>query len=576
MNRDRIPCSRLLTITLLLLLQSAAVCADGLRAAVSRNEITLGETFQLSIFSDTEQAGDPDFSMLERDFQIVNRSQAKNMQIINGKVNRMQRWNLMMQPKRIGQLTIPSISVGGESTDPITLTVNEAAPAKEAVAGDDIFLKVEVDREQAYPGQQVILSVRLYRGVSTENASLSPPQSNDPDILIHKLGEDQQYQSQISQRRYTVVERRYALFPSHSGRLELSPLKFEGEIMQSRRRNNRLLTLPFDSFQQPGKITRLQSRALTLEILPRPQRAAGQPWLPSSNLQLTETWSKPPTEWKVGEPITRTLMLFADGLTSAQLPELEQMLPAELKQYPDQPQLQDRADRDGITGVRESKIAIIPNRPGRYTLPAISIPWWNIDKGRMERAEIAPRTIDVQPAAATTTPGRDPAVDARAVASAPASRIPAAVPGEAVASWLVWLLAAGWLLTSLAWGYSAWRRQQPSRRSGTAPRQAASPTLSEIGAACSRNDPLATQRALLAWAQRRWPDSPPRSLAHLARLLDDEAVASAIADLEQTLYAADTPIWEGGALWQRLQKRSQRESQPAAPQIDTLAPLHPG
>jgi hypothetical protein len=580
MNRHRKSGNLALAILLLLLVQSAAAVADGLSAHVSRNEINLGETFQLSIFTDTAQDGDPDFSALEDDFRIVNRSQSNNMQMINGKINRMLRWNLMLQPKRSGQLTIPSISFGSQRTEPITLSVGEAEPAKEAITGDDIFLKVEVDREQAYPGQQILLTVRLYRAVSTESASLSQPQTNDPDILIRKLGEDEQYQSQIKQRRYTVVERRYALFPSRSGRLELAPLRFEGETMLTRRRNNRLFTLPFDSFQQSGKIVRLQSQALEIDILPRPAEAEGQPWLPTSNLQLTESWGKPPVDLKVGEPVTRTLMLFADGLTSAQLPELDTRLPAELKQYPDQPQLQNREDKSGVTGIRQSKIAIVPNRAGRYTLPAITIPWWNVEKGRMERAEIAERTIDVLPAptaAAAPEPPPTPAAETFTSEQVATTRTPAEPVNERSATApLNWLLAAGWLLTLLAWGYSAYRGRRKPRQDQTRKPQGTAPTSAEIKAACQRNDPLAAQRALLAWAENQWPGDPPRSLARLAEKLDDEAVASAIADLEGALYAADAPAWRGETLWRQLQKRTPHKPRASSPQVDVLAPLHPG
>lgn len=350
--------------------------------------------------------------------------------------------------------------------------------------------------------------------------------------------------------------------------------------MLTRRRNNRLFTLPFDSFQQSGKIVRLQSQALEIDILPRPAEAEGQPWLPTSNLQLTESWGKPPVDLKVGEPVTRTLMLFADGLTSAQLPELDTRLPAEMKQYPDQPQLQNREDKSGVTGIRQSKIAIVPNRAGRYTLPAITIPWWNVEKGRMERAEIAERTIDVLPAptaAAAPEPPPTPAAETFTSEQVATTRAPAEPVNERSATApLNWLLAAGWLLTLLAWGYSAYRGRRKPRQDQTRKPQGTAPTSAEIKAACQRNDPLAAQRALLAWAENQWPGDPPRSLARLAEKLDDEAVASAIADLEGALYAADAPAWRGETLWRQLQKRTPHKPRASSPQVDVLAPLHPG
>lgn len=56
------------------------------------------------------------------------------------------------------------------------------------MTGDDIFLKVEAKPAQAYQGEQILLGVQLYRALSTDNASLSQPETDDPDILVKKLG----------------------------------------------------------------------------------------------------------------------------------------------------------------------------------------------------------------------------------------------------------------------------------------------------------------------------------------------------------------------------------------------------
>ena len=133
----------------------------------------------------------------------------------------------------------------------------------------------------------------------------------------------------------------------------------------------------------------------------------GKTWLPANDLSLTESWSQTPPNFVVGEPITRTLTLKADGLTAAQLPSMAMGDSNNFKAYPDQPRLNDKIGSAGISGTRQEKIALIPTRAGEITLPAIEIEWWNLNGKQMEVAKLPARVVTVAPAAnvaANTTP----------------------------------------------------------------------------------------------------------------------------------------------------------------------------
>ena len=67
--------------------------------------------------------------------------------------------------------------------------------------------------------------------------------------------------------------------------------------------------------------------------------------------------------------------------------------------YPDKASTQNRDAGDAITGERERKFAIVPNRPGRLTIPSIGIAWWDVVHDRAETASVPDVTLDV--AAAT-------------------------------------------------------------------------------------------------------------------------------------------------------------------------------
>jgi len=117
---------------------------------------------------------------------------------------------------------------------------------------------------------------------------------------------------------------------------------------------------------------------------------------------LIESWPANSQEFRVGEPVTRTLTLRANGLGSSQLPEIHASVPDGIKQYPDQPVRENRVDDNGLVAISQQKVALIPARPGTFVLPEVEIPWWNTRTDELEYARLPARPIDVLPAAATS------------------------------------------------------------------------------------------------------------------------------------------------------------------------------
>lgn len=581
---ERLNLSKQLNFHMLCMLMALSLFAPPATAEIlaelSRNPISIDESFQLVLRSDSATDSDPDFTVLEQDFRILGQSQSQNIQMINGQVTRSTSWNLTLMAKSTGNLTIPAISFGNASSKALSIMVKQATPPQQGLGGDDIFIKTEVQPTRAYQGQQILLSVHLYRALSTDNATLSQPETDDPDLLIRKLGEDEQYETQISNRRYLVVERKYALFTRKTGVLNVAPVLFEGEVLQPGSRRNDFFGSPFGRFGQPGEIRRVQSNPISINIDAPPAQAVGHPWLPSTNLQLVENWGEQ-KQFKVGEPVTRTLMLFADGLTAAQLPELSIGLPEGLKQYPDQPSLHNRESRDGITGIRQIKMAIVPSKSGQFTLPAIELDWWNLAKQRMEKARIPEQRIEVLPAP-SSQPG--PVANPPPVqTSAPPTKDLATQSSTSSISinWLSGLalfLALGWLISMILWWYSAHRRRvEPAVRvpaPAAAENQDDKVDMHALRSACLANKPEEAAKALLGWGRSRWPKAPPRTLGAIAEKACDPGLKKEIAELEKHLYAGSPSPWQGIGLWQQLENL--RKPDDTAPKVkEPIAPLYP-
>lgn len=546
-----------------------------LQAYVDRNPVAEDESFTLTLESNGEINGSPDLSPLQRDFAVQGQGKSSSLMIVNGAVTRKTRWQIRLMAKRGGQLQIPSIGVGGERSQALTVTVAPASQILSSPAGGDLFLEVSAAPLTVYVQQQVIYTVRLYRAVNLANGStLSEPALPGGDAVVEKLGQDREFATLRNGMRYDVIERSYAIYPQKSGGIDIAPLVFDGDIVQG----NPGGIFGFDPFNQNARHRRLRSQAEHITVNPIPAAFRGGQWLPARSLQLMETWSPNPPEFVVGQAVTRTVAAMADGLTASQLPVLDDGAVGELKRYPDQPALKDTQGNAGVTGVRTEKIAYIPTQAGGATLPAIRIPWWNTVTDRMEVATLPAQRFTVLPAPAGGAPPPLPAGSAvpqpgAITAGAPRPALPQ--PGSDRWRWIALLLGGGWLATLLAW----WRRTRrvAARREIRASEEDESLHRLEksLRASCLGNDAVAAKGAVLAWARRRWPEHPPISLIAVARRCA-APLSEALLELDRSLYGQAAVTWQGQGLWRQFAAHRIGNDDKDGGRNDGLEPLYRG
>ncbi|MCP3870152.1 MAG: protein BatD [Gammaproteobacteria bacterium] len=564
------------TLIIIAILCPAAQSAD-IQARVDRNPIAVNESFQLILEASEQPDDDPDFSPLSRDFEILNQRQSNNIRMINGQVSRTIGWALTLLPRHIGPTRIPPIRFGRDSSPAIQLSVQKSATKQGAT--EDILLQMDIEPKEAYIQQQLRLTIRLYLGVNTSNASLTPPQPSDPDTIVRKLGEDRQFSTMNNGRRYQVTERRYVLFPQRSGILTIDPLLFQGEFAAPGTRGSLLFNSPFSGFGQTQR-KQVRSNAVSVKVNPIPPGYPSAPWLPAGNLQLLDDWGTDDPGFKVGEPVTRTIMMMADGLTAAQLPAIDSSLSGSLKQYPDQPLLKDTDSEQGTTGLRQQKIAIVPTQPGEAILPAITVIWWNTTTGELETAHLPERRLSILPA-----PGIEQSQglqEPRGTGMEAYQSIPEDKDRILVTPYPLWWIAffaAGWLLTALAW----WIRSRQSARKISLPQSRAPDTTvgtarnatgKQLKKACQDNDPEAAGKELLAWATAHWPDIRPLALGSLADCYAGSDAEVQIRELERHLYSPEKGNWDGQNLWRTMEGLMDEKNQKIE-QREPISPLYP-
>jgi len=561
-----------LCIAVALLAYCAGVPAlAAVTASLEKNNVATGDTVRLLLQRDGGGGRQPDLSPLKQDFDMLGISSGSSVEIVNGNMSTKTQVEITLAPKHDGNLQIPSLQWSGEQSPALDLTVGgkgeTAAPG--APGASHVFLTESVDQKQPYVQAAVVLTLRLYTDEPLAQASLDLPASGD--VLVKQLGKDTPFSESRGGHDFNGIERKYMLFPQHSGRIEFDGPVLDAQVQGAtndepfdgdRFFRNAFGGAPFGGLVQSTRPLHLRAKPIELDVLPRPPSVAGAAWLPAQAVTLAETWGPGNAVLHVGEPLTRHLHLAALGLSAAQLPDIGTLIqtPDGVKPYPNLAKLDDIVQGDTVLGSRDQDIALIANQPGHVTLPALRLAWWDTTRNVQREALLPARELDILPSLAAPTDD----VPSTAVVRGPATPILSGGPAGRFDEWIKAPYASAWawiafavvllfLTSALIWWYG-WKRRrnlpfktEPSQQASVMdPRDA----LKSFQQACRANDPLTARKHLLAWARATWLDQPPLGLNALARLLGDPKVTEPLRELDRSCYAGGP--WLGDHLAKTL------------------------
>ena len=520
--------NRCTALLLTLALWASQAQAAGLVASVDRSRINSGETVELTVESnDVTLFGKPDLAPLDPLFEVSGTRQINQLTTLGGDNHATTRWIITLLPKENGTVVIPPLQIGELKTQPITLQVVETVSQNTEAQLAPVFIETNLDQDSVYVQAQALLTVRVYHSVSLyDDSSLTPLQV--ADTRIEQLGESRTYEKVINGIRHGVIETRYAIYPQHSGTLTIPTQTFSATLVEPRpaQDNN-----PQGS--KPGKLIHVSSPELSLTVKAKPALyPADAPWLPARSLTLTESWNPEPDHVQVGDSLTRSLTLKAEGLAGAQLPPLALSDIPGLRRYPDQPVLSNQNNDRGLIGSREDREALVPNRVGALELPAVDVVWWNTHEDHLERTSLPARTLQV-------------ATNPSLIVDTPAS--PTVITAPDNDSLWIWQLTSLILACTTLLGFGLWwrARWQPAilraAQTGPSPRT----LLDDLKRASQANDPQATRQALDAWARQQ-----PETLADMAARF--VPLSDALDGLNGALYSETGQHWQGEDLWRAI------------------------
>lgn len=551
----RTPLTSLLSILILaLVFLTNSAAAGTLTASVDRKQVTENDSFRLFLRYDEQVGfGQPDLTELKKDFRVINQQRSNQFRSMNGKTVSFTEWTLMLSPLRTGTLIIPSLEFDGQYSQEVQVTVNKLSQSVKDQIAKEFFFDIEVDTQSTYVQAQVIYTERLYYSVNHEDATLSEFKVTDAHVM--PLGEVRQYNTNINGQRLGVYERRFAIFAEESGEMVIPGQKFSANIVNSYNRWSR------------GRPVSVVAKPTRIKVKSTDSSYPQASWLPSPQIKISDRWSKPYSEWQVGEPVTRTININAQGLSGSQLPNITLPIVKGLKYYPDQSEHNDKVGNLGIEGVLQQSFAIVPTKSGRVTIPEMRIPWWNVETNRLEHAILPAQTVTVDA----------PINELKINSSQPGDAVTNASPASAVLNSNhsgYWISATIFLLiTNLICAFLLWNRTNtPSQTEPLTPKPSNKERLKQVKKACQNNDAALIRQSLKDWSQQEWGIS---SLEQLGQQLNTTAFTNSLSELDSVLYQNSVnSAFNGQLLWNNLSQAIKKNPSSISSDQSELSPLY--
>jgi hypothetical protein len=315
-------------------------------------------------------------------------SQSSSFSMVNGKTTQSINvsYTFYYQAVKEGTFTIPpaTIKVKKETyrSNPLTIEVvksttqvpqqqNQQSNQQQNIANaQDLFLQIFTDKRQAYVGEQIVATVKLFSRYNIDgNEDIKLPSYKGfykQDIETESRLQQENINGQVY---LTAPLQRVILYPQQSGELTIDPASIT-LILRERVRSNSFFP-EYRRFQKE-----LTSNAVSINVKPLP---ASKPTGYSGavgNFTLTGTVNK--TEVTTNEALTFIITLKGKGnIKLIETPQLK--LPTDFEVF--EPKLQTNIANNiaGQSGTKTFEYLAIPRHAGNYTIEPVFFSYFDVN-----------------------------------------------------------------------------------------------------------------------------------------------------------------------------------------------------
>ncbi|EPJ48728.1 MAG: hypothetical protein OFPI_28280 [Osedax symbiont Rs2] len=364
-------------IYIILLIVSSEL-QGAVKASVDRVKASYGQTIQLNISSDNALGKSPNLTLLKRSFKVIGSSKVSRPYIKNSQRSQKTLWFFILKPKRSGNLTIPAININGEKTSPIRISVtgrqtrtssSEKLTRSKPVISHDIIVKATINKNKLYPNEILVYQLSVdYPDKSSADFQVKAPFIAGAIIL--PLAQPSYSKHKVRSKNRTLRTQSFAIFSEKVAYYQIEP----AAISFSDKSNG-------DKTQQ----VTLKANNLHFEITPKANHNSLGYWLPSRKIKLSDSWQLP-QQIQVGDSITRTIELSAQGINADILPLMSALTHKNVQIKLLDVSIQNSIEDGVLLAIRREKVSMTFTKAGNVSLAPLDIHWWNTD---VDQARIA-------------------------------------------------------------------------------------------------------------------------------------------------------------------------------------------
>jgi hypothetical protein len=368
-------------------LQAIGQSDVSVEATVSQTTIYTGERIQFTVeisgdFNDISRPKLPSF----QGFRLLSStpSTSRSFRYVNGQSSTSYSYSYQLIGQQQGDLQIPpaTITIDGQDyqTEPIDVSIVDRNDA--AQSGDsqqpDIFLKLEVSDKQPTSGQQIISEVVLYFRDGLEVNSYQPV----PGWKAEGFWKEELDNAERPQATSTIIDGvryrkarllQFALFPTKSGKLEISPYEVVVSVRSTRSRGDSFSSF-FGGMGGNQRQVELKSDPVTLNVQSLPSADDNHYFGAVGNYQIRRQISS--QEIVAGESIEIETQVRGTGnIPLITKPEYD--LPDGLEVYEPQENSELNRRNHQISGSKTFTDVIIARKAGNYTIPERQVAYFD-------------------------------------------------------------------------------------------------------------------------------------------------------------------------------------------------------
>lgn len=362
--------------------------------------VAVGEQFRV-VWTANSRGGNftaPDFN----DFYLLSGPQtsfSSSTSIINGSVTSEVKnsFTYYLQATRPGNFTLqPGIYSEGRKEYRSELASIEVVESKDAAAarnnitgeaagkssepGEEMFLRLLIDRSTLYMGEHIIATLKLY-----SKSNLSGIRDYKIPDFNGFLKEDLETPQVTNLTREnvngeiygTAVLQRYLLFPQRAGTIEINPASLTVLIQERSRSNDPFFGDFFSTFNTVPRM--ISTKPASVTVLPLPGGAPPSFNGAVGNFRIESFTDKDSV--KVNDAVTYTIKVSGNGnLRLISAPKIS--ISPDIEIYEPKALSAIKTSTSGSEGSRSFEYLLIPRYHGNYIIPSFEFSWFDPDRDR--------------------------------------------------------------------------------------------------------------------------------------------------------------------------------------------------